>query len=212
MAYLYTAIGDSLTTGFGALPGNGFVPIYRRMAEAKLKDVVINQNLGVNGLTSPELEQRVLYHPLYQQALTQADLITISIGGNDLIRAGRALQIAPDRAPQILGQSLDTCQRSFGNIVRSVQKIKAGSTSPYAIRVVGLYNPFPQIQEGSEWVRQFNAFASGFSNKNFAFADISGAFAAQGRELLFWDGVHPNGRGYRTIAGQLDKLGFKPLS
>lgn len=59
MSYEYTAIGDSLTTGFGALPGNGFVPVYRRMAEGRLRSNVASTNLGVNGLTTSELEQRL---------------------------------------------------------------------------------------------------------------------------------------------------------
>jgi lysophospholipase L1-like esterase len=52
MSYQYTAIGDSLTTGFGALPGNGFVPAYRRMAEERLRSHVVSTNLGVNGMTT----------------------------------------------------------------------------------------------------------------------------------------------------------------
>lgn len=80
MVYNYTAIGDSLTTGFGAMPGNGFVPVYRRMSEISLRTFVAYTNLGINGLTTAELEKLVSYNPQFRQSLREADLITISIG------------------------------------------------------------------------------------------------------------------------------------
>ncbi len=89
MSYQYTAIGDSLTTGFGALPGNGFVPVYRRMAEARLRTPIRLTNLGINGLTTDGLEQRLKADYNFRLAVSDADLITISIGGNDLIKAVR---------------------------------------------------------------------------------------------------------------------------
>ena len=46
LVYHYTAVGDSLTFGFGAMPGSGFVPLYRRMAEEKLRQFVPHENLG----------------------------------------------------------------------------------------------------------------------------------------------------------------------
>lgn len=211
MSYLYTAIGDSLTTGFGALPGNGFVPVYRRMAEVELRRQVISQNLGVNGLTSDELEQRLRYQAIYQQSLRNADIITISIGGNDLIQAAKAIRRAPAREAQILSQSLAECKRNFSSIVRTIYGIKENGHSNYMVRVVGLYNPFPQVNEANAWVVQFNRYAAQYMNRVFGFADIFPIFAARGRELLSIDQVHPNGRGYKVIAQQLNRLGYGPL-
>ncbi|WP_068613012.1 GDSL-type esterase/lipase family protein [Paenibacillus tuaregi] len=207
MSYLYTAIGDSLTTGFGALPGNGFVPTYRRMAEGTLRTQVYSQNLGVNGLTSGELEQRLRY-PVYQQALRDANIITISIGGNDLIQAAKAIRRTPARESQILSQSLAECKRNFTDIVRTVYGIKEGSRSRYILRVVGLYNPHPEVREGDAWVTQFNRYAAQFSNQVYGFADIFPIFTRRGRELLSIDQVHPNGRGYKVMAEQLHRLGY----
>ncbi|RUT31923.1 lysophospholipase [Paenibacillus zeisoli] len=208
MSYIYTAIGDSLTTGFGALPGNGFVPAYRRMAEDRLRAPIYLHNLGVNGLDSEGLEQRLRYNSIFRQSIREADLITLSIGGNDLIHAAKEIRRNPSGEAQILNQSLTVCKSNFGSIVRSIYDIKGSSRSPYIVRVVGLYNPYPQIREANAWVYSFNRYAAQYSNGVYGFADIFPAFAERGRELLSLDQVHPNGRGYRVIAEQLNRLGY----
>ncbi|MNS36069.1 Spore germination lipase LipC [compost metagenome] len=208
MSYIYTAIGDSLTTGFGALPGNGFVPVYRRMAEDRLRSPIYLHNLGVNGLDSEGLEQRLRYHSIYRQSLREADMITLSIGGNDLIHAAKEIRRNPAQESQILNQSLAECKSNFGSIVRTIYDIKESSRSPYILRVVGLYNPYPQVREANSWVSSFNRYAVQYSNRVYGFADIFPAFADHGRELLSIDQVHPNGRGYRIMAEQLNRLGY----
>ncbi|AWB42931.1 lysophospholipase [Paenibacillus sp. CAA11] len=207
MGYLYTAIGDSLTTGFGALPGNGFVPVYRRMAENRLRQQITVNNLGVNGLTSGALLERI-GHPVYRQALQQAQLITISIGGNDLIQAAKAVRREPKREAEIFRSSLAACINHFDRIIRSIGSLKAGFASPYIVRVVGLYNPYPQIQEASSWVTRFNRQAGGYSSLSYGFADVYGLFYGHEKSLLSFDGIHPNGRGYRKIAERLNSLGY----
>ncbi|USB33477.1 GDSL-type esterase/lipase family protein [Paenibacillus sp. YPG26] len=208
MSYIYTAIGDSLTTGFGALPGNGFVPVYRRMTENGLRTPIYLNNLGANGLDSEGLEQRLRHHPVYRQAIRDADLITLSIGGNDLIHAAREVRRNPARESYILNQSLAECKSNFGSIIRMIYTIKESSRSPYILRVVGLYNPYPQISEANSWVGSFNRYAAQYSSRVYGFADIFSAFAERGRELLSIDQVHPNGKGYRIIAEQLNGLGY----
>jgi lysophospholipase L1-like esterase len=196
MVYQYTAIGDSLTTGFGALPGNGFVPVYRRMAEGRLQIPVASANLGVNGLTTAGLEQRLKTDGGFRSAVKDAEIITVSIGGNDLIKAAKALR---------------DCKRNFSDIMSTLSQLKAGTRSPYIIRIVGLYNPYPQVDEATDWVRQFNRYAAGYSSYAVGFASIYHEFAGNERGLLFLDHIHPNGRGYRVIAGKLDALGYGSL-
>ncbi|MEK3881099.1 MULTISPECIES: GDSL-type esterase/lipase family protein [unclassified Paenibacillus] len=211
MVYQYTAIGDSLTTGFGALPGNGFVPVYRRMAEGRLGTPVVPANLGVNGLTTGGLKQRLRSSNVYRAAVKDAQIITLSIGGNDLIKAARAAGPRPGEFQGLLKQALRDCKRNYSDIMGSLTQLKAGSRSPYILRMVGLYNPYPQVDEATEWVREFNRYASGYSSSNVGFASIYHEFAGNERGLLFLDHIHPNSRGYRVIAGKLDALGYGGL-
>jgi lysophospholipase L1-like esterase len=211
MSYQYTAIGDSLTTGFGALPGNGFVAVYRRMAEVRLRDFVAYTNLGVNGLTSGELEQRVSRYAAFRQSLREAQIITISIGGNDLIHAAKTAKNQPSNYGRLLRGALQDCKQNFSDIMGTIYSLKSGSNSPYIIRIVGLYNPYPQISEATDWVQQFNRFAGQFTNQVCGFANIYPAFSGNERDLLSLDHLHPNGRGYKVIADQLNALGYGRL-
>lgn len=211
MTVQYTAIGDSLTTGFGALPGNGFVPVYQRIAQSRLQSSVVSTNLGVNGMTSAELKQRLQGNPMTRQAIKSSDIITISIGGNDLIRAAKAGIRQPNRLSLDLRRSLQECKQNFGAIMGTLIQLKAGMRKPYIIRMVGLYNPYPQVAEATDWVRQFNYYASQYSNQICGFASIYSEFSGNERRLLSFDHVHPNGRGYHVIAERLDSLGYGRL-
>lgn len=212
MGYHYTAIGDSLTTGVGALPGNGFVPVYRRMAEGRLDASITSANLGVNGMTTAELEAQLRRSSAFRQSIQAANLVTLSIGGNDLIRAARSTaRSGSGNAAGALQRALRECKGNFSGIMSSLYRLKAGARSPYIIRIVGLYNPYPQIAEATAWVTQFNRYAAGYSNRVCRFASVYEDFAGNERQMLSIDRLHPNGRGYRAIAGRLDALGYGGL-
>lgn len=211
MVYQYTAIGDSLTTGFGAMPGNGFVPVYRRMAEVRLRRFVAYNNLGVNGMTSSELLQRVQHNPVFRQNLQEADIVTVSIGGNDLIQAAR--HAGPGgQDNKALGKALQECKRNTGDLISAIYRLKSSGGRHWIMRTVGLYNPYPNLPEATEWVKAFNRFCSQRGGANYAFADTYRLFAGNERELLSLDRLHPNGRGYRIIADQLDAFGYAGIS
>lgn len=211
MVYRYTAVGDSLTFGIGAMPGSGFVPLYRRMAEAHLQQFVNYDNLGINGLTSEELYERVMRDPRFRSRLKEANIITISIGGNDLIRAVRSSGGHPDRGK--LDKALFRCQQNMSGCLGTIRKLKSDSRQPYMLRAVGLYNPYPSWGEATEYVTRFNRFLSGLGvGDNFRAADVYSRFAGREQDMLSIDGIHPSTKGHRAIAEQLNRLGYKPLN
>ncbi|MGN7355935.1 SGNH/GDSL hydrolase family protein [Paenibacillus sp. SAF-054] len=210
MAVPYTAVGDSLTVGFGAMPGNGFVPVYRGMAERRVGEFVSYENFGVNGLTSAELLANLKRSPQLRSSLKEARMITISIGGNDLIRAAKSAPM--QNAAQHFNKALSQCESNFAGIMQTMNQIKQGAKSPYIIRAVGLYNPYPQVDAATKWVQQFNRYINGYWGSNYAAADIFFAFYGRERELLSFDHLHPNGKGYKVIAEQLNRLGYYPVA
>ncbi|NMO96496.1 GDSL-type esterase/lipase family protein [Paenibacillus lemnae] len=205
MVYNYTAVGDSLTFGIGALPGSGFVPLYRRYAEDHLQKFVAYENLGVLGLTSSALHDRVLHHPVFREHLKSAQIITVSVGGNDLIRAVKMSGGRADHAA--LDQALARSRVHLSGIVREIRRLKTGSTDPYILRAVGLYNPYPSWSEAAGYVNRMNQFLGNLVPT----AEIYDLFLGQERELLSLDGVHPNTKGHRVIAEQLNAMGFVSL-
>lgn len=210
MVFHYTAIGDSLTVGFGAFPGHGFVPIYRGLAERHLGTFVSYDNLGINGLTSQELYEYISRNSSFRQLVSQADIISISIGGNDLIRAARSS--AGTISANEFNQALSRCKTNFSKIIKTIYQLKGKSNRPYIIRAVGLYNPFPQIVEASYYVQQYNQYLESYTNGTFAVANVYASFRGRERVLLSIDHVHPNGYGYRVIADQLNRLGYGSLA
>lgn len=84
------ALGDSLAKGTGDNSGQGFV---KRTLEALSADggkAELLGNMGINGLTTAGLQSK-LQEEGVQYALRQANVILISIGGNDLFRGSDIL-------------------------------------------------------------------------------------------------------------------------
>lgn len=77
----YVALGDSITTGYGlAADESNFATILAG------SDLTLN-NLAVDGETSGQLFEKLSSDTTYQTAVKSAELITLTIGGNDLMNA-----------------------------------------------------------------------------------------------------------------------------
>ncbi|MCD8372552.1 MAG: GDSL-type esterase/lipase family protein [Clostridia bacterium] len=83
----YLAIGDSITTGYGLKDGQkGYATLF---AESTHADLIAN--LAIDGQRASELsaalEEDGADYGIYVNAIKSANIITISIGGNDLMSA-----------------------------------------------------------------------------------------------------------------------------
>ncbi len=78
----YTALGDSLGTGFGAL--KGYVPRYETHIEADTRNTVNLNNLSRNGWTSSDLLYALRNDAGFRRAVRRAEVVTYDVGGNDL--------------------------------------------------------------------------------------------------------------------------------
>ncbi|MGO4374029.1 GDSL-type esterase/lipase family protein, partial [Paenibacillus sp. MCAF20] len=79
------AFGDSLTKGTGDTSGEGYVKLTAAGLQEKLgKPVRIVNNLAINGMLTSELSKKLDLGSGYRQAISGANLILFTIGGNDL--------------------------------------------------------------------------------------------------------------------------------
>jgi lysophospholipase L1-like esterase len=205
----YTAIGDSLTVGVGDLFGGGFVPRYGRLIQERLRQQVVYDKMGMSGARTADILSLVSSDGRARAALQNADIITLTAGGNDLVDAAKAYTVYQNE--DVFRQALAECRQNFAGILSVIRQLKSGR-KPYLIRAVDLYNPSPSLPEAGLWIKLFNSHLESFEDGNLKVANIFILFQGRERELLSLDRFHPNGRGYSIIAEELHKQGYGPLA
>ncbi len=81
----YVALGDSLTQGVGDVTGQGgFVPLLSQSLTNEYGYLMTTNNYGVSGNTSKQILKRMKEDPEIGTSLKDAQLMTLTVGGNDL--------------------------------------------------------------------------------------------------------------------------------
>ncbi|WP_261134102.1 GDSL-type esterase/lipase family protein [Bacillus sp. Marseille-Q3570] len=204
----YTALGDSLTVGVGSIFAPGFVSRYTESIETAANRKVERHVFAKNGATTAQVLE-FLTNENVKQAIAEADVITITAGGNDLRKAAKKYFFMNDTT--IFKTAINESMKNLSMMLHETRKIKEKRKEPYIIRMVGLYNPFPYLSFSELWIKTFNKQLEKFECKNLKVARIYEPFKANGGNALSIDGVHPNGYGYKLIADQLKALGYDPL-
>jgi lysophospholipase L1-like esterase len=205
---MYTALGDSLTLGVGTFFSSGFDTRYKKLAENTLQVPILLKVFAKNGATSGDVLESIHFVHV-QKAIYNADIITITAGGNDLIQAAKIVSRTNDF--RFFEQTRQYFIRHMTDILKKIHLIKSTSTRPFIVRIVDLYNPFPQTPGNVYWVQLFNHDLKRFTNHYTKVADIYFPFQQSGKSLLSIDGLHPNRKGYQIIALSLHRLGYFPL-
>lgn len=219
------AIGDSLTEGIGdSLESGGYVP---RVAELLEDNESVSQvttvNFGIAGNTSGQILQRMENDPEIEKAVTEAEMVVFTLGGNDVIKTFKNellnVQLESFEEPLV------TYKENLSQILEQTQEWNPET----AIYVFGIYNPyeiyFSEIEEMQlimeEWNQSTATLAASFPHTHFipidtAFtssrvlsSDTSGTENASVNEayqnpyLYEEDLFHPNDEGYRKMAAIL---------
>lgn len=200
----YLAFGDSLTVGFGAPDGRGFVYSFKMKVEQWLNVPVQLIQAGTNGATTSELLQTLESDPQIQKDIQEADIITITAGGNDLIQA--AIPFFYQNDPAFLKSALQTYESNYKEIMVQIETLRQGIDTPYLIALVGLYNPLPQVPESAYWVQRFNLFLRKLEQPHIHIVQVYDAFVGQDTRYLSEDAIHPNEDGYDELARQVESV------
>ena len=207
----YVVLGDSISRGAGI----------RNPDEACYGRIIANTNgyayanFGVDGNMSDDLLNKLYRDSGVINAVKAADIISISIGGNDFLR---------DNMPAMIAKGL---VENYGQIDRIVAEFSANFNviiakikeyNPRALLLVQtLYNPM----EGTALVNkvyaqalsQLNAVYTGYAASHpgeIEIVDVAAAFAGRSG-LIAIDTIHPNAEGNyliaRTIQAKLYELG-----
>ncbi|AEP01340.1 MULTISPECIES: GDSL-type esterase/lipase family protein [Heyndrickxia] len=198
-----TAIGDSLTRGTGDTAGKGYAGYVADRLKKKTKKAVLLQNNGIKGLTSSGLLEQIK-QPQIKRELKSADIILLTIGGNDLFAGGEAL----DHLNTAYIEKLE--KPYLANLKQIYAGIQAVNKTAIVYHV-GLYNPFIDLSEAkttSAIVRKWNfdsaSVASDFPK--IIYVPTFDLFEQNVNDYLYSDKFHPNTAGYQLIGERVASL------
>jgi lysophospholipase L1-like esterase len=202
------ALGDSMTEGTGDAPERGYVGRLVEELRDRGRRVSLN-NFAEGGDETSDL-LRKLDAPETLQRVSEAQLILLSIGGNDLTHAlrGRRLDEEPSGAGG--GDTLEAgvaLDRATANLKQILTRLR--TANPKApIRLIGLYNPFEVLPSAEAEVRaqllNWNTALerATFPHKDVLVVPVADLFADR-PERLAGDRFHPGPRGHELIADRL---------
>lgn len=135
------AVGDSLTQGVGASQtAGGFVPLVARFISHTAAVRVNTVNAGEAGDTTLRVMTRINGNPQLQRQLRQADIITVTAGGNDALSAVSAArkELFQPNVEHLIAPAAATYAEHLQALLKRIRQLNR--TAP--VFVLGIYNPF----------------------------------------------------------------------
>lgn len=228
----YVALGDSLTEGIGDETNQGgFVNLISKDLQHQYHlSGIETDNYGVAGERSDQIRKRLENDSDLQKSIESADLITLTVGGNDIMKVIRS---------NIFGLTVKSFKKPMKKYDKELTKLfseirELNPTAP--IYIAGVYNPFylsfPEIKDMQKIIDQWNKTTKNFvdTQNNTYYIPINdllykgldgeeaiGTSAEQAKEvsdssdldivtndaLSEDDNFHPNHLGYQLMANAL---------
>lgn len=205
LTFRYVALGDSLAAGVGSFTFFGYVPRLALLLTKRLKRVVLTTNLGRFGWTSQRLLNALRTDQGFRKAVTRAQLITVDIGGNDLL--GCRHQEA------CLEEALVEFRQNWQEILREIRRLNPKAT----LLTMTLYNPVPldDVRRPAidGYIARMNAIITQpellKAYRVHGVAPAYDLFAGRECDLCWFCRIgdsHATDEGYAVIAGAMDSL------
>jgi lysophospholipase L1-like esterase len=199
---LYAALGDSITYGYEATTDDA--AYVARFVKSLSRNQTVNLFLHAKpGWTSKHLVKSLPKVP--DCIWKEAKLISIMVGGNDLLRA----------SPWVLSGSLANAQNAVRRYQENLDQIINTVRKPHSICIIStLYNPFPNSELAEEYIGTLNRSILHIADQyRLVVADVAKVF--RNREARYIKGykqgslrdmrlignpIHPNDEGHAAIA------------
>ncbi len=193
------ALGDSLTRGVGDDSGDGYVKrLSARLTEDYNQKISLS-NLSISGAKTTDL-LTLLETSGTKHTLKNADLIVMTIGGNDLFPGVETL------TTNLAEYTPDT--NTFVNNSKKIIEIIRSNNADAPIYWISLYNPFEEFKELGDtskfvidWNHQLQTLATQYPELHII--PVFDLFQGQGKNFLYTDHFHPNKKGYEAISERL---------
>lgn len=200
----YLALGDSLTRGVGdEEQKNGYT---KRLAEkleqwTNISEVILD-NRGKRGRRSDQL-LALLEKGHYDSELRNSELITLTIGGNDIMKVVK--QDLFELKKEAFDKELVKFRERYDQIMEEIRL----RNPDVPIIVIGLYNPFSlitdEITDLESIITEWNQTIEDISNQyeNACFVDVEDLFDSNANLVYHTDFFHPNGYGYTIMTERI---------
>lgn len=194
------ALGDSLTRGMGSTDGDGYL---RHVEEAYPEDrhsPLSIVNAAVNGYRTEDVIRDLSEGELNGQ-LREADLVVMTVGGNDLFQGGQGLL-------QDLDTFTEEARESFTEGLTSLYDELTALNPDAPVYHIGIYNPFRELDftgETARYVREWNYATLELAAEydQIIFVPVEDVFERNVSDYLFRDFFHLNDAGYERMAERL---------
>lgn len=197
------AFGDSLTRGTEDPEGKGYIGYLKDSLKKKTKKSILISNSAIKGQTSSQLITQLKGAEIRRQ-LQAADIILLTIGGNDLFQGGEVIGHL-DQA--YMKKAEKPYLANLKQIYASIRSVNPDAT----IFHVGLYNPFIDLEKSkftSSIVRKWNYDSANLAAnyKKIIYVPTFDLFELHVNDYLFSDKFHPNAAGYKLIGDRVASL------
>ncbi|WP_174731411.1 SGNH/GDSL hydrolase family protein [Mesobacillus harenae] len=194
-------LGDSLTVGVGDVTKLGYIGHFRSHLEVEDPTVQL-YNYGKKGHDTSDMLKR-LKDPAVRGAVEGADVILMTIGGNDVFKIVKNHFLNLEM--ELFHKQEKVYTENLDKILQTVRELNPDSQIYY----VGLFNPFfeafPGINESNQIIDSWNESSQRVLSKyeNTSFIPIQDLFEANTGSLLAGDFFHPNEQGYKLIGDRI---------
>ncbi|MEO4054851.1 GDSL-type esterase/lipase family protein [Solibacillus sp. CAU 1738] len=213
----YLALGDSLTRGIGDEYNRyGYtVRLAEKLEQWPAITKVQLDNRGKRGRRSDQLLE-LLEKGHYDKELAQADLITITMGGNDVMKIVKSDIFSLRK--EMFDAERDDFNVRYAKIINAIRERNA----EVPLILIGFYNPFSIITDEVtpfesiifEWNEDIEMLAN--EDVNACFVPVSDLFETNEDMVYHTDFFHPNAAGYEKmterIAITMKQCGIEEMS
>lgn len=210
------AVGDSLTQGVGDSKsvGGGYVTRLTKKVQDKYNVKAQSHNYGVSGDTSSQIMTRIKNDKKMHQDLPKADIITVTVGGNDF------MHLLQRKGLDLTAGDIADEQVQFDKRLTQLLTDLRGYNKTAPIYLIGIYNPFSIYLSNVKnaktafinWNKASAKVASNFNDTHFV--DINNLYQPKNIKkkiqktgvnpyLYKKDHFHPNGTGYDMMTEKI---------
>lgn len=195
----HLALGDSIIRGYGVNDNETFVSRFSHQLSVLIGKKVDSMNAGVNGITSNELVG-LIADGHFDTEITKANIITINIGGNDVLKGAQKLNYS--NALKSFDELQSTYVKNLSEISNQIKQLNPQAT----VLFLELYNPLSPndalFSIADPLLPKWNIkiYEVAKQHPGAIVIETTEVINSDNRQNLSVDGIHPNSQGHAAIS------------